>query len=117
MNAALACRILDALLTLYGRLAIPTAETQTCSNGVIGVEGAGQCCPVACGTCGGMGCKMRALDVGLTADDCCTRRIEATGASCDESKTAPCMIGSGESDSEFLSEIRYRTLPSASEFI
>ena len=59
---------------------------------------------------------MRALDVGLTADDCCTRRIEVTGASCDETKTAPCMIGRGEFDSEFLSDIRYKSLPPASEF-
>ena len=49
-----------------------------------------------CETCSGASCRDRAEDVGLTADDCCTQRINSFGVLCDDSETAPCIIGSGE---------------------
>ena len=49
-----------------------------------------------CGTCGGASCRDRFEAVGLTADDCCTQRINSFGVLCDDSETAPCIIGSGE---------------------
>ena len=49
-----------------------------------------------CGTYGGAGCRDRAEAVGLTADDYCTKRSSDSGMYCDDSETAPCIIGSGE---------------------
>lgn len=67
-----------------------------CSNGISGVERDGYCCPLMCGACGGSGCSQRARVAGLTSDDCCVTRINESGVYCDESGTAPCIIGEGE---------------------
>ena len=50
----------------------------------------------ACGTCGGSGCGDRARDAGLSGDDCCVGAIRDAGVYCDDSKAAPCLIGSGK---------------------
>ena len=70
-----------------------TEEPVTCSNGIIGVEAYGQCCVVACGTCGGSGCWKRAVAAGLSPNDCCVSRIQAAEVFCNDSETAPCTIG------------------------
>ncbi|CAM9850942.1 unnamed protein product [Ascophyllum nodosum] len=70
----------------------PPASTETCSNGIVGVEGLGECCTLGCGTCGGPGCGRRANMAGLNAADCCVTRIRASGVYCEDSGTAPCII-------------------------
>ena len=62
----------------------------TCSNGVVGVERDEICCVAGCEMCGGAGCKERAELLGLTAEDCCTQRINEPGIYCEDSETAPC---------------------------
>ena len=74
----------------------PTPVQPTCSNGIIGVEGFGECRMLGCGTCGGVGCSQRARAAGLKAGDCCVTRIRASGVNCEGSGTAPCIITRGK---------------------
>lgn len=78
--------------------ATPTDST-TCSNGFTGVERAGICCTLDCGTCGGSGCNRRAREAGLTSKDCCITAIEESGVLCEDSGTAPCIFGEGKNSS------------------
>lgn len=66
------------------------AVQELCTNGVPGIEnGMGTvCCPSLCGgICGGTGCE--AADV----ENCCAGAIVDSGVYCDDSETAPCIIG------------------------
>ncbi|CAM9760210.1 unnamed protein product [Ascophyllum nodosum] len=72
----------------------PAPSGMTCSNGISGVEGFGQCCTLGCGICDAKGCVARARDAGLTKEDCCVSRIKTSGVFCDVSGTAPCIIDS-----------------------
>lgn len=54
------------------------------------------CCDAECGTCGGKNCDGRADAASLTPDDCCAQNIRASGVYCDDSQSAPCIIGSSE---------------------
>ena len=74
----------------------PTPVEATCSNGIVGVEGFGECCTLGCGTCGGEDCRQRAREAGLEAGDCCATRIRASGVYCEDSGTAPCIITRGK---------------------
>ena len=78
-----------------------------CSNGIAGVENSDVCCAAGCGTCGGSGCSRRAQSAGLTADDCCLGPIRDANVFCDESDTAPCILGSGEGFGESWSAMTY----------
>ncbi|CAM9960315.1 unnamed protein product, partial [Ascophyllum nodosum] len=65
----------------YDETASCQETATTCSNGIIGIEENGVCCPTSCGTCGGAGCST------FTGgpEDCCTRSIWQSGELCDES--------------------------------
>lgn len=62
------------------------SESDTCSNGLVGVEGSGMCCPLECGTCGD------SEDCSSLGDDCCAKSIADGGVYCDYTWTAPCII-------------------------
>ncbi|CAB1098365.1 unnamed protein product [Ectocarpus sp. CCAP 1310/34] len=69
--------------------------SETCSNGVEGIDGNGVvCCPLGCGQCGGAGCTTSGAAAGLGADSCCGGSIKASDEYCDETNEAPCIIGS-----------------------
>ena len=79
---------------------MPREDSQTCSNGIAGVEGkdtqTGQaaCCPLTCVNddgrpeCGGFGCKH--LEGGKNS--CCVKNINRNGEACSDSNEAPCFI-------------------------
>ncbi|CAM9533530.1 unnamed protein product [Ectocarpus sp. 12 AP-2014] len=69
--------------------------TETCSNGLEGIDGSGGvCCPLGCGQCGGKGCSKSGSANGLGGDSCCSGGIMASDEYCDETNEAPCIIGS-----------------------
>ncbi|CAM9790785.1 unnamed protein product, partial [Ectocarpus fasciculatus] len=69
--------------------------SETCSNGLEGIDGNGVvCCPLGCGQCGGTGCNTSGAAAGLGADSCCGGSIKASDEYCDETNEAPCIIGS-----------------------
>lgn len=71
----------------------PTAKT--CSDGTEGVDGNGVvCCTIGCTQCGGPGCGVAGVAAGLGASDCCGGIIKASGVYCDDTNTAPCIVGS-----------------------
>ncbi|CAM9158709.1 unnamed protein product [Ectocarpus sp. 8 AP-2014] len=71
------------------------AGTETCSNGLEGIDGNGVvCCPLGCGQCGGKGCYTSGSANGLGGESCCGGGIEASDEYCDETNEAPCIIGS-----------------------
>ena len=80
---------------------------QVCNNDIAGIESSNVCCAADCGTCGGSGCARRARRAGLTPDDCCTGLIKDADVFCDDSGTAPCIIGSGEGFGESWSAMTY----------
>lgn len=61
----------------------------TCSNGLAGYEASNVCCPVSCGTCGGLGC-------GSLGDGCCTSDVLESGDMCSTTGSAPCVIVGGD---------------------
>ncbi|CAM9579887.1 unnamed protein product [Ectocarpus sp. 12 AP-2014] len=73
---------------------LQSATTQTCSNGIEGIESAngGVCCPTVCGLCGGEACTEAAVNAGLDDGDCCFSDIILFGASCSENQMAPCIV-------------------------
>ena len=73
--------------------AVELIAQEVCSNRIPGVETGSVCCVAECGTCGGTGCRDRATVVGLTADDCCSQCISDSSVYCEDSGTAPCIIG------------------------
>ncbi|CAM9258533.1 unnamed protein product, partial [Scytosiphon promiscuus] len=71
--------------------------SQTCSNGIPGIDGNGVvCCPLGCNQCGGPGCSTSGRAAGLGSDSCCGGGVKASGKFCDDTGAAPCIIGSGE---------------------
>lgn len=65
----------------------------TCVDGTPGVDGNNiVCCASGCSPCAGSGCSMNSLPLG--GDDCCGTQIKESGVYCDDSGTAPCIIGS-----------------------
>eukprot|EP00752_Nemacystus_decipiens_P015748 g14060.t1 len=60
-------------------------EDQTCSNGLPGYEANDVCCPLSCGTCGGVGCSQ-------LGEGCCTSGVKDSGDMCSETMAAPCII-------------------------
>lgn len=74
--------------TIYPILVIP----DTCNNGVVGVEGGGQCCALACDRCKDNGCRNRAKNANLTKDDCCPDRISNSSVYCEDVGIAPCIL-------------------------
>eukprot|EP00752_Nemacystus_decipiens_P009061 g8090.t1 len=64
-------------------------ETETCSNGIEGIDANGVvCCPLSCGSCAGSGCSSRPGG----SSSCCGSGIKDSGILCSESGTAPCII-------------------------
>lgn len=74
--------------TIYPTLVNP----ETCSNGVVGVEGYGQCCVLACDKCKDHDCRNRARNATLTKDDCCPDQISDSGVYCEDVGIAPCIL-------------------------
>lgn len=66
---------------------------ETCRNGLTGVENSAVCCNAGCGICGGYDCHEQAREAALTPDDCCVTNIIASGVYCDDSQSAPCIMG------------------------
>ncbi|CAN0056993.1 unnamed protein product [Pylaiella littoralis] len=81
-----------------GDISGPTSATsETCSNGIEGIDGNGVvCCPVGCGQCGGNGCGTSGAANGLDGDSCCGGGIKASGVMCSDSGSAPCIIDDEE---------------------
>ncbi|CAM9219746.1 unnamed protein product [Scytosiphon promiscuus] len=72
------------------------AATQTCSNGIEGIDGNGVvCCPIGCTQCGGADCALLGAATDLGSESCCLEDITASGILCSESGSAPCIIDSG----------------------
>lgn len=74
-----------------------TDDHPTCSNGVVGYEGANEhgvaCCPIGCTKCGGSGCRQLATEAGLDKSDCCVGGIIDNHLPCpDADMTAPCVV-------------------------
>ncbi|CAN0005306.1 unnamed protein product [Pylaiella littoralis] len=68
---------------------------ETCSNGMDGKEGSGVCCPSGCTQCGGDGCSSAGDEAGLTESDCCQEAILQSNVFCEDTDSAPCILGSG----------------------
>ena len=73
---------------------------ETCSNGVVGIDGANEagqavCCPLGCGQCGGEGCATSGRKAGLDNTDCCANGIINNQPDCADTPTAPCYISTG----------------------
>ncbi|CAM9288663.1 unnamed protein product [Discosporangium mesarthrocarpum] len=67
-------------------------SNSVCSNGIPGIEDfeLDACCAPNCGQCGGEGCGTIAGTGG--PDDCCSNRIVQSGALCDDTGAAPCVM-------------------------
>lgn len=66
---------------------------ETCSNGMDGKEGSGVCCPSGCTQCGGDGCSSAGDEAGLTESDCCQEAILQSNVFCEDTDSAPCILG------------------------
>lgn len=78
----------------------------TCSDGTEGIDGNGVvCCPLNCGLCGGSTCAAAGTAAGLGASACCGGGIKNSGVYCDDSKAAPCIIGSAPTPAPALAPV------------
>ncbi|CAM9256384.1 unnamed protein product, partial [Ectocarpus sp. 12 AP-2014] len=85
----------EAPCIIGSRPAPSPTPSETCSNGLEGIDGNGVvCCPLGCGQCGGRGCTNSGAAADLGADSCCGGSIKASDEYCDETNEAPCIIGS-----------------------
>ncbi|CAB1104565.1 MEP12 [Ectocarpus sp. CCAP 1310/34] len=68
-------------------------DTQTCSNGIEGIDHKGEvCCPLACGQCGGTGCGSAGSAFELDGESCCSSQVLAGNVYCEDTNAAPCII-------------------------
>ncbi|CAN0163534.1 unnamed protein product, partial [Ectocarpus fasciculatus] len=72
-------------------------DDQSCSNGLPGYEASNVCCPLSCGTCGGVGCSQ-------LGEGCCTSDVKDSGDLCSVTMAAPCNIDDEVVDDRMCSD-------------
>lgn len=72
-----------------GRHSSSSTGTDTCNNGIPGIQNAQACCVLECGQCGGHGCTTAG---GLGQVYCCSDIVLNSGIYCSVSGAAPCIV-------------------------
>lgn len=74
--------------------------TETCNNGIPGIQNDQACCVLECGQCGGSGCTTAG---GLGQVYCCSDIILNSGIYCSVSGAAPCIVEEASSTGSYTS--------------